>query len=403
MRKKFAILLILIFVLVLAPVNFSSASDLATRLKGKILLQVEDKGQAWYVEPKIGERHYMANGDEAYNIMRNLGVGITTKDLERIQNNKNAAVKHSGKIFLQVESHGEAYYVDFSGNLHYLKNGAEAFNVMRNLGLGITNSNLEKISISGGLSLPTNKNGLVSDNEINTTKYSEQKTDIQYSLGLQNWIKNIISLYKSNIGYAKNVIEDANTYRYNLLNAKSLLEALRDVETKSNYKQAYILLIEHLDKTINYCESTKYAFSSGITQMESTISGLERAKEAYYSPISEDRFKSDFNVLNADIKTADIDRKTLNDKYDEYVSTLEERQSEFSRSWLYMTSVMDYNYLAEQKAYKDIIASHQSSPITSTSYQPIIVPKFEMPKTTNCTISGDGGVGLQAYVNCTTY
>lgn len=32
---------------------------------------------------------------------------------------------------------------------------------------------------------------------------------------------------------------------------------------------------------------------------------------------------------------------------------------------------------------------------------PLTLP--QMPKTTNCTISGDGGVGLQAYVNCTTY
>jgi hypothetical protein len=145
MRKQFTFLLILFFVFGLVPINFSSAADLANRLKGKILLQVEDKGQAWYVEPKTGERHYMANGDEAYNIMRNLGVGISNKDLEKIQKNKNSAVKHSGKIFLQVESKGEAYYVDFSGNLHYLKNGSEAYSTMRNLGLGITNKDLEKI------------------------------------------------------------------------------------------------------------------------------------------------------------------------------------------------------------------------------------------------------------------
>ena len=145
MKKQFTISLIVIFALVLFPVNFSSAADLTTKLKGKILLQVENHGEAWYVEPKTGERYYMANGDEAYNIMRNLGVGITNKDLEKIKTDKNFAKKHSGKIFLQVESKGEAYYVDFSGNLHYLKNGSEAYSAMRNLGLGITNKDLEKI------------------------------------------------------------------------------------------------------------------------------------------------------------------------------------------------------------------------------------------------------------------
>ena len=129
----------------MVPANFTNATTLATRLKGKILLQVESNGEAWYVEPKTGERYYMANGDEAYKIMRNLGVGITNKDLEKMQNDKNFATKHSGKIFLQVESRGEAYYVDFSGNLYYLKNGTEAFNIMRNLGLGITNKNLGAI------------------------------------------------------------------------------------------------------------------------------------------------------------------------------------------------------------------------------------------------------------------
>jgi len=45
---------------------------------------------------------------------------------------------------------------------------------------------------------------------------------------------------------------------------------------------------------------------------------------------------------------------------------------------------------------------------TAPAYQPqpapqILLPTYTPPKTTNCTVSGDGGVGLQAYVNCTTY
>ena len=123
---------------------FGNASS---RLNGKILLQVENRGEAWYVNPGNSKRYYMADGNAAYNIMRNFGIGITNKDLTKFQNDKNLAKKYSGKIFLQVESHGEAYYVDFSGNLHYLKDGGEAYNVMRDLGLGITNSDLEKITV----------------------------------------------------------------------------------------------------------------------------------------------------------------------------------------------------------------------------------------------------------------
>lgn len=119
--------------------------ELTNRLKGRILLQVENHGEAWYVNPSDGQRSYMANGNEAYNIMRKFGLGITNTDLEKIKNDSTVAKKHSGKIFLQVEAHGEAYYIDFKGIAHYLKNGEAAYSIMRDLGLGITNDNLNKI------------------------------------------------------------------------------------------------------------------------------------------------------------------------------------------------------------------------------------------------------------------
>ncbi|MFA6551464.1 MAG: hypothetical protein WCV41_02985, partial [Patescibacteria group bacterium] len=122
-------------------------SSLSNKLKGRILLQVENHGEAWYINPKNSKKYYMADGDEAYNIMRDLGVGITNKDLEKIKTDKNFAKKHSGKIFLQVEDKGQAYYIDFEGNGHYLKDGGEAYKIMRELGLGITNNNIRKIDI----------------------------------------------------------------------------------------------------------------------------------------------------------------------------------------------------------------------------------------------------------------
>lgn len=125
--------------------NNKIGKNLSNKLKGKILLQVESHGEAWYVNPKTGSKHYMANGNEAYRIMRYLGVGITNKDLEKIKINKTFAKKNSGKILLQVESKGEAFYVDFNGNAHYLKDGSAAYNIMRELGLGIKNNDLSKI------------------------------------------------------------------------------------------------------------------------------------------------------------------------------------------------------------------------------------------------------------------
>jgi len=148
MKKRLIILSILAIVVGLFPLNHSFASELSNKLKGRILLQVESKGEAWYVNPKDSNRYYMANGSEAYNIMRRLGVGITNKDLEKIKADKNIAKKQQGKIFLQVENHGEAYYIDINGNNYYLKDGEAAYQIMRQLGLGIKNSDLIKITLS---------------------------------------------------------------------------------------------------------------------------------------------------------------------------------------------------------------------------------------------------------------
>lgn len=56
--------------------------DLVKRLEGKILLQVESRGEAWYVHD--GKRFYMKDGNQAYQIMRYLSLGITNTDLHQI-------------------------------------------------------------------------------------------------------------------------------------------------------------------------------------------------------------------------------------------------------------------------------------------------------------------------------
>jgi hypothetical protein len=62
------------------PVN----EELVDRLRGYILLQVESRGEAWYVNPVDGKRYYMGNGDEAYKIMYSQSLGITNNDLSYI-------------------------------------------------------------------------------------------------------------------------------------------------------------------------------------------------------------------------------------------------------------------------------------------------------------------------------
>lgn len=187
-----------------APV--ARTGSLANRMKGKILLQVESRGEAWYVKPEDGRRVYMKDGATAYQMMRSLGTGISNADLEKIpvgvetrftdadQDGDGLADKLEeglktdptnpdtdgdgvsdgvevltngtnplgsgrltissslvnrmlGKILLQVESRGEAWYVrPEDGKRYYMKDGDAAYQIMRFLSTGIRNSDLDQIA-----------------------------------------------------------------------------------------------------------------------------------------------------------------------------------------------------------------------------------------------------------------
>lgn len=118
--------------------------SLANRLKGKIVLQVEDAGQAYYVNPDNLKKYYLGRPADAFNVMRELGLGISNSDFDSF--NGYAPQRLSGKILLKVEDNGKAYYVNPDDlKMYYLGRPADAFHIMKELGLGITNNDLNKI------------------------------------------------------------------------------------------------------------------------------------------------------------------------------------------------------------------------------------------------------------------
>jgi len=117
------------------------------RVSGYILLQVQSHGEAWYVDPQSAKRYYMANGAAAYQMMRSFGLGVTESDYAKIAGGNVAMKKKlSGRIVLRVQAHGEAYYIH-PGDLkvYYLQNGDEAYRIMRLYSLGITDADLAKL------------------------------------------------------------------------------------------------------------------------------------------------------------------------------------------------------------------------------------------------------------------
>jgi len=122
-------------------------NSLSKRLNGKILLQVEKNGEGWYIYPDDKKKYYLGRPVDAFSIMRNLGLGIKHSELSSYLNSKFPS-RLSGKIMLDVEQNGEAYYVnpnDLKG--YYLNRPADAFRIMREQGLGITNADIRKIDV----------------------------------------------------------------------------------------------------------------------------------------------------------------------------------------------------------------------------------------------------------------
>ena len=173
------------------------------KLKGKIILKVEQSGEAYYTHPSNKKMYYLGLPKDAFAIMREQGIGITNANLSRIpvalsnltgadtdsdslpdlfedaigtdKNKKdtdndgyddkaeilsnyfpsgsgkikidnNFADGKKGQIFLQVEKNGEAWYINpTDGKRYFLGRPADAFQIMRNIGLGISNNDFDKL------------------------------------------------------------------------------------------------------------------------------------------------------------------------------------------------------------------------------------------------------------------
>jgi exopolysaccharide biosynthesis protein len=146
----FSIILVVLFWATSHPVG---AASTASRLSGRILLSVEQNGEAWYVNPGNLRRYFLGRPSDAFSVMRQLGVGISEVNFQKIASSDMpiagdvALTKQlSGKIILEVEKNGEAWYVNpVDLKKYYLGRPDDAFMIMRQLGLGVNQQDLALI------------------------------------------------------------------------------------------------------------------------------------------------------------------------------------------------------------------------------------------------------------------
>lgn len=200
MKLQVKILLLVFFIQALSVLPVQAAT-ITTRLSGRILLQVESNGEAWYVNPKDQKRYYLGRPDDAYNVMRRLSLGISEKEFASWS--KGAPAWAKGGLYLRPESHGEAYYVDFSQRWHYLGRPLDAWQLLRSQGLGITNSDLSQIGVATLSSTNNTNAGTVTVVTPNINNYTRNLSwrygseDFSLTLNLQS------SLYSSYVNSQK--------------------------------------------------------------------------------------------------------------------------------------------------------------------------------------------------------
>ena len=199
MKKNYLKILISIVLItisiyfVLSDKKLLAELDFSSSLKGKILLQVEENGEAWYVYPLDLKKYYLGRPQDAFDMMRNLGIGVSNNDIKQIpiaeanfegldddedglsnaiedslgtdktktdsdndgysdkdeilnnydplgteilNINETIQNKMAGLIIMQIEQNGEAWYVNPNDlKRYYLGRPIDAFNLMRKIGL----------------------------------------------------------------------------------------------------------------------------------------------------------------------------------------------------------------------------------------------------------------------------
>lgn len=119
------------------------------------MIQTESYGRAWYINPKDGTRYYLRNGDEAFRTLASFGLGITNMDLAKIperagdRGEARLINRLKGLVLLQVESRGEAWYVNPGDGMRYpLRDGNDALVLMRRFGVPVKDAILRGVPIS---------------------------------------------------------------------------------------------------------------------------------------------------------------------------------------------------------------------------------------------------------------
>jgi hypothetical protein len=127
---------------------------MADRMEGKILIQTQANGQAWYVNPVSDERVYLGpTPADAFSAMAKEAVGVTNATFASYNGvapaNSNEATSLVGRFIIKPEDSGKLYYVRPSDRtIISVPDASSAMQLIQQEGVGITNANIALITVA---------------------------------------------------------------------------------------------------------------------------------------------------------------------------------------------------------------------------------------------------------------
>ena len=131
----------------------SVSPALTNRLRGRILIQTESHGEAWYVDQVSGAKYYLSDGAAALVALKKRAVKVSQATLKRIpvgtlpltSVKRPVANTLRGRI-LVIGS--ELWHVNpVDGKRYAISNANAVGRLIRAVGLGVSNNNLRTISV----------------------------------------------------------------------------------------------------------------------------------------------------------------------------------------------------------------------------------------------------------------
>lgn len=144
----------------LAPLVWPSAttaaqSPLAQRAAGRLLLQADQRGQAWYVNPADGSRYFMRDPDGCWKVATLLALGVRNADLEKISapgkrsGDTRLVRRLAGRFLLGVEQRGALSYVSPVDNRPYpITDAAACWAAVLRTRIGVKAADLRQVPMN---------------------------------------------------------------------------------------------------------------------------------------------------------------------------------------------------------------------------------------------------------------